>query len=24
MLPERIKELYANFNSLKSEPKPNI
>jgi hypothetical protein len=24
MLPERIKELYANFNSVKSEPKPNI
>ena len=24
MLPDRIKELYANFNSVKSEPKPNI
>ena len=24
MLPVRIKELYANFNSVKSEPKPNI
>ena len=24
ILPERIKELYANFNSVKSEPKPNI